>query len=288
MENWIQELYEKTTRKIEAEFERMGEKIPYITEGGRYQTDYGEKDIYWWTNGFWCGILWKMYHATGEEKYRKRAEAVERRLDKALYGFTGLHHDTGFIDTVMKTLVRPDGSSGHIACLDPDTGELLEIRGGQGYGADSCWSRGLSWILYGFALSYRYTKDQAYLDTAKRAAHYFISQCAVTGYVPPCDFRQPENPPYTDASAGLCAACGLLELSGHVKGREGEIFREQAGLLVRSIAGHCGCWNLDKDSVIQGCKVDYHGGDKQTDLIYADYFLLEAQMRMMGNDFLIW
>ena len=376
MENWIQELYEKTTRKIEAEFERMGEKIPYITEGGRYQTDYGEKDIYWWTNGFWCGILWKMYHATGEEKYRKRAEAVERRLDKALYGFTGLHHDTGFMwlhsavanyrltgnqearakgllaasilagrynpagkfirawnpecveegedctgwiivdsmmnipllywasselndprfyyiakfhaDTVMKTLVRPDGSSGHTACLDPDPGELLEIRGGQGYGADSCWSRGLSWILYGFALSYRYTKDQAYLDTAKRAAHYFISQCAVTGYVPPCDFRQPENPPYTDASAGLCAACGLLELSGHVKGREGEIFREQAGLLVRSIAGHCGCWDLDKDSIIQGCKVDYHGGDKQTDLIYADYFLLEAQMRMMGNDFLIW
>ena len=73
-----------------------------------------------------------------------------------------------------------------------------------------------------------------------------------------------------------------------MKGREGEIFREQAGLLVRSIAGHCGCWDLGKDSIIQGCKVDYHGGDKQTDLIYADYFLLEAQMRMMGNDFLIW
>ena len=37
------------------------------------------------------------------------------------------------------------------------------------------------------------------------------------------------------------------------------------------------------------CKVDYHSGrEEQTDLIYADYFLVEALLRLMGKDFLIW
>lgn len=97
MKNWAEELFRKIEKKIEAECNRVGDKIPYWTEEGMYRTDYGEKDIYWWTNGFWPGILWKMYHAAGKEMYRRPAEAVEERLDGALHGFMGLHHDTGFM-----------------------------------------------------------------------------------------------------------------------------------------------------------------------------------------------
>ena len=61
-------------------------------------------------------------------------------------------------------------------------------------------------------LSYRYTKDPAYLDIAKKTAHYFISNIALTDYIPLCDFRQPAEPAYLDTSAGLCAACGLMEI----------------------------------------------------------------------------
>lgn len=377
MEKYLEELLEKIDKKIEAECGRLGNQIPYWTTDGKYEIDYAEKDIYWWTNGFWAGILWKLYHATGKALYRERAEVVEKELDKALHGFMGLHHDTGFMwlhsavadyrltgseeakvrgimaanvlagrynpkggyirawnrecveegqnctgwiivdsmmnipllywasqelkdprfyyiaknhaDTVKRTLVREDGSCGHIACLNPDTGELEEILAGQGYSNTSSWSRGQSWILYGFALSYRYTKDPAYLDIAKKTAHYFISNIALTDYIPLCDFRQPAEPAYLDTSAGLCAACGLMEIAEHVEEGEKQLYLKYAERIVKSTVENYCNWDLEKDSIVQMCKVDYHStGDKQTDLIYADFFLVEAVLRMMGKDFLIW
>ena len=377
METWLEELYCKMELKFSQECERMGDKIPYWTEGGMYRQDYGKKDIYWWTNGFWPGILWKMYRATGKEQYKTCAVQAEETLDQALYGFTGLHHDTGFMwlhsavanyritgsepsrvrgllaanilagrynpagnyirawnpecveegqdctgwiivdsmmnipllywaskelkdprfyyiakshaDTVRRTLVREDGSCGHIACLNPDTGQLNEVLAGQGYSETSSWSRGQSWILYGFALSYRYTKDETYLDTAKRTAHYFISNISLTGHLPLCDFRQPREPGYLDTSAGLCAACGLMEIAEHVGEEEAWIYREHAKQIVKAVSSQCCDFNVDTDSIVQQCKVDYHSSkDRQTDLIYADYFLAEAVLRLMEKDFLMW
>lgn len=93
---WLEETWRKTQLKISAETDRMGDRIPYIPENGRY-TDMGEKNLSWWTNGFWTGILWQMYSATGVEKYKETANRVEDRLDAALDGFVGLHHDVGFM-----------------------------------------------------------------------------------------------------------------------------------------------------------------------------------------------
>ena len=373
---WAEGVWDKIQVKIEAECRRLGGTIPYIAVNGVYQ-DQMENNPYWWTNGFWAGIMWQMYHATGKEMYRLNAEAVERRLDNALHGFMGLHHDTGFMwlhsavadyrltgsqesrvrgltaasilagrynpkgqyirawnpecvkeeedctgwiivdsmmnipllywaseelkdprfyyiakshaDTVKRTLVREDGSCGHIACLNPDTGELENVLAGQGYSDTSSWSRGQSWILYGFALSYRYTKDPAYLDVAKKTAHYFISNIALTDHIPLCDFRQPENPVFLDTSAGLCAACGLMELAAHVSEEEQGLYRKHAELIVKNTAEKYCCWDPEQDSIVRQCKVDYHSsGEKQTDLIYADYFLLEAVLRLLEKDFIIW
>ena len=50
-------------------------KIPYtLTENDSYNNlDYVDQNpdlgINWWTNGFFAGILWQMYHATGEVCY---------------------------------------------------------------------------------------------------------------------------------------------------------------------------------------------------------------------------
>lgn len=375
--DWLTEAYNKMESKFLEECTRVGGRIPYWTTDGLYQEDYAQKDIYWWTNGFWPGILWQMYHATGEESYKLYAQQAEEKLDVALHGFTGLHHDVGFMwlhsavasyrltgsakskvrgltaasvlagrynpqgrflrawnpecvsegedctgwiivdsmmnipllywasrelkdpryayiaknhaDTVMKCLVRGDGSCGHIASLDPETGDLLELLAGQGYAKDSSWSRGQAWILYGFALSYRYTNDSAYLETAKRTAHYFIANTALTDGIPLCDFRQPELPTVLDTSAGLCAACGLLEIGEHVSEQEKGLYKSHAVRIVKAITERYCNWDLETDSIVQMCKVAYHGdGRRQTDLIYADYFLAEAVLRLMGKDFLIW
>ncbi len=97
MEEWLEQLYRKIEGKIEAECKRIGGRIPYWTKDGVYAEDYAVKDIYWWTNGFWPGILWKMYYATGKEEYKRHAQEAEETLDGALHGFMGLHHDTGFM-----------------------------------------------------------------------------------------------------------------------------------------------------------------------------------------------
>ena len=96
-QKWLEEVYGKICAKMSAECDRVGDKIPYVPENGRYTTDWGEKDIFWWTNGFWGGMLWQMYHATGDEKYRKAAEGVEKRMDTALADIGKLYHDVGFM-----------------------------------------------------------------------------------------------------------------------------------------------------------------------------------------------
>ena len=96
MKEFLQDIYEKLDRKLEAECIRVKDKIPYTTQDGMYRTDMREENLFWWTNGFWAGMLWQMYHATGKEIYRKTAEYSEEALDRALDRFEGLHHDVGF------------------------------------------------------------------------------------------------------------------------------------------------------------------------------------------------
>ena len=40
--------------------------------------------IYWWTNGFWAGIMWQMYHLSGEERYKEIAVRTEEKMDKKI------------------------------------------------------------------------------------------------------------------------------------------------------------------------------------------------------------
>ena len=94
---WAEETYSKILAKLSAECDRVGSRIPYIAKDGVYREDKAETDIVWWTNGFWPGMLWQMYHATKEEKYCTRAQEVEEKLDKAFDVYMGLHHDVGFM-----------------------------------------------------------------------------------------------------------------------------------------------------------------------------------------------
>lgn len=81
-------------------------------------------------------------------------------------------------DTALRYILREDGSCNHIVQFDSETGEFVKSLGGQGYGEGSSWSRGQSWAVYGFTLSYLYTKEERYLNAAKQAAHYFIADAA--------------------------------------------------------------------------------------------------------------
>jgi unsaturated chondroitin disaccharide hydrolase len=368
---WAEKIFEKIKDKLQVECSRMGNIIPYIPRDGFYHDLDSPDGIYWWTNGFWPGILWQMYHAAKNEDFRKTAEAVEERLDEALEGWEGLHHDVGFMwlhsaaanyrltgnrdsrrralhaanllagrynpvgkfirawnddhtgwiiidclmnipllywaskevgdprftfmaqnhaDTAAKVLMRPDGSCNHIAVLSPEIGECLETPGGQGYAAGSSWTRGQAWALYGFALSFCHTGKKEYLDAAKAAAHYVISNFALNDWLPPVDFRAPAKPVKYDSTAAMIASCGFLEIARHVTEYEKPLYTNAALNLLRSGERAFADWNTGTDGIIGKGTGSYHGGPEDTEvpIIYGDYFFVEAVLRLLGKDFFIW
>lgn len=369
---WAKKIFKKIDEKLTVEAKRLGGKIPYIpsAETGLYEEDLGTSDPVWWTNGFWSGMMWQMYHATEKELYKKTAELNEAALDKAFEIYTGLHHDVGFMwlhtavanfrltgnerskarglhaahllagrynprgkyirswnrdragwviidsmlnipmlywaekeigdprfryiaedhaDKVMNQIVRPDGSVNHIGVFDSTNGELIETPAGQGYASGSSWSRGQAWAIYGFALSYLHTGKTDYLETAKNVAHYFISEVAKSDWIPVVDFRAPQEPVMIDTSAGMCAACGLLEISKHVDEYEKALYIDAAINILQATEEKYAIWDTEKDGLIDYSTGSYHE-EKWTEvpIIYADYYFVEAILRLLDKDFLIW
>lgn len=92
---WVREISEKIRGKMKAVAERNRHKIPYTTENGVFD-DLSDKDICWWTNGFFGGMMWQLYHATGDGLYREIALENERKLDANLMLHRGMDHDSGF------------------------------------------------------------------------------------------------------------------------------------------------------------------------------------------------
>lgn len=114
--------------------------------------------------------------------------------------------------TTRRVLVRGDGSAAHEGIFDLETGEFLRQTTHQGYRGDSCWSRGLTWALYGFCTAYEYSRDPRFLETAEACADYYITHSPADG-VPPWDFKAPvEQQEQLDTSAAAIAAAGFLRL----------------------------------------------------------------------------
>lgn len=190
-------------------------------------------------------------------------------------------------DTTMRNHLREDGSVRHIVIYDSQTGMVQAEDGGQGYDVGSSWSRGQAWAIYGFALSYRYTGQEAYLNAAKRVANYFLA-CTGTDGLPRCDFRAPEQPVVYDSTAGAIAACGLLELADHVQPLEKGLYTNAAVFLLRAMEqAHC-CWDTSVDFITKNGTERYHDCVWHIPIIYGDYYFTEAICRLRGMNAPLW
>ncbi|WP_261305113.1 glycoside hydrolase family 88 protein [Paenibacillus andongensis] len=103
-QQWLQDVIGKFKAKMEWVSVKSKLKIPYTTVNGTYDDRATENPtgdladgINWWTNGFWGGMMWLMYHQTGREEYKKIAEISEEKLDRCFEEYYGLHHDVGFM-----------------------------------------------------------------------------------------------------------------------------------------------------------------------------------------------
>lgn len=199
-----------------------------------------------------------------------------------------------YADMAMRDHIRPDGSVNHIVSHDLETGEAIETFGGQGHCVGSTWSRGAAWALYGFILSYIHTKDVKYLDTAKKVAHYFITNVMSTDWLPLCDFRAPEAPVYYDSTAGAIAACGMIEIAKNVGEYEKDIYLSAAIKMLKAMEKAWCNWDENEDAVLMMGTERYVNEDGlgakglHIPIIYGDYFFAEAILKLTGSDFLPW
>ena len=131
--------------------------------------------------------------------------------------------------TTRRVLIRGDGSSSHEGIFDLKSGEFLRQSTQQGYRADSCWSRGLAWALYGFASAYKFVRDNRFLQTAEACADFYIRETPSHG-VPLFDYDiPPQQPQRLDSSAAAIMAAGLLRLAGLTgDAAKGQLYRETA------------------------------------------------------------
>ncbi|MCD8006083.1 MAG: glycoside hydrolase family 88 protein [Oscillospiraceae bacterium] len=183
-------------------------------------------------------------------------------------------------DMAMKYFIRENGSAIHIGEFDPATGEFLRSVGGQGYADGSSWTRGQAWALYGFVLSALHTGEKKYLETAKRVADNFILQASKRPDMGvSIDFDQPLDCKREDSSAAAIAACGLLEL-----GKFDEKYSEAALKLLEFLVENRLSLDENTDYLLSNCADSFWSNREQMTLIYADYFLVEALLRLMDKD----
>ena len=131
-----------------------------------------------------------------------------------------------------------------------------------------------------------HTKEERYLKTAKKIANYFISSCS-DDWLPKSDFKSPKEPILYDASAGLIAACGLIELSRIVTDDEKDLYYNAALKLIKTIVDNFADWSDETDAIITHCSESYHA-QRHLTLVYADFFLVEAINKLKGFNTFLW
>jgi len=181
--------------------------------------------------------------------------------------------------TTRRCLVRGDGSVAHEGIFDLETGEFLRQSTQQGFRGDSCWSRGLTWSLYGFTTAYEYSRDPRFLHTAEACADYYITHTPADG-VPPWDYNAPpENRLLVDTSAGAIAAAGLLRLCRHIPDpMKGHFYWSTAIHILRSLCTkYLANADPEWEGVLQGGVYHIHKGlGVGESVMWGEYFFLEA------------
>jgi rhamnogalacturonyl hydrolase YesR len=188
-------------------------------------------------------------------------------------------------NTTLKNHFRPDNSSFHVLDYDTVTGLVLHKHTAQGFSHQSAWARGQAWGLYGFTMMYRLTGDTTYLDQAKKIAGFIIHHPRLPeDKIPYWDFDAPNIPDcYRDASAAAILCSALIELSGYVDPGLSATCLSVAEKQLRTLSSDLyRNAPANNGNFILKHSVGHLPGNSEVDvpLIYADYYYLEALIRM--------
>lgn len=188
-------------------------------------------------------------------------------------------------DKTIEYHFRPDNSSYHVVSYDTITGVPHIKQTHQGYSDESSWSRGQAWGLYGYTYLYRETKDERYLDQAKKIATYMINHPHMPkDYIPYWDFDAPDIPnTLRDVSAATIMASALIDLSKFVDQKTSKEYKNVVEKQIRTLStpeytaklGENGDFILKHSvgALLLNSEID-------VPLTYADYYYLEALTKL--------
>lgn len=187
-------------------------------------------------------------------------------------------------DMTLKHHYRVDNSCYHVVSYDTLT-IIPHTKGTwQGAAAESAWTRGQAWGLYGFTYMFRETGFPRYLEQAKKIADYMINHPNMpSDYIPYWDYDAPDIPDEPrDASAAALMASALIELSEFVENPLKENYLRVAEQQLKTLSspdylaepGTNGYFILKHST---GAKP--FNSEVDVPLTYADYYYLEALIR---------
>ncbi|MFV0344856.1 MAG: glycoside hydrolase family 88 protein [Bacteroidales bacterium] len=187
-------------------------------------------------------------------------------------------------DITLANHFRADNSSYHVVDYDPETGAVRHRQTHQGLKDESAWARGQAWGLYGYTVCYRYTKDKKYLDQALKIKDFYLNHPKLPkDLVPYWDFDVNGDPNLPrDVSASAIVASALVELAEYVPQQKKELIAS-ASKILKSIADNYMNDNSDKHpNLLLNSSTGSvpHRSEINTPIIYADYYFLEALVRL--------
>ncbi len=187
--------------------------------------------------------------------------------------------------TALKRHVRADWSTSHVTDFDPDTGAFLKQDTAQGLSAESCWSRGQAWAVYGFAECYRETGDPTFLDAAHRLADYCLRHLP-EDCVPYWDYDSPLIPnDVRDSSAAAIFASGLINLSRlDTEPEQARRWSAEALAILESLWRNYSSRSTQEPCVLLHGTTSKPAGFMDHGLIYGDYYFVEALTRLNRPD----
>jgi len=200
-------------------------------------------------------------------------------------------------DKTMKNHFRPDYSTYHVVDYDL-SGNVVHRQASQGYADNSTWARGQAWAIYGFTMMYRETKKPEYLETAQKAAKFYMNHpnlpkdkipnwdfnAGQEGYTPVVDFSK-RNLNYIprDASAAAIVASALIELSTFSKGKDKKAYLNFAKETLETLSGpeYFAGYGENGGFLLKHCVGSLpHNSEIDGPLVYADYYFLEGLTRL--------
>jgi hypothetical protein len=192
------------------------------------------------------------------------------------------------VSHALKTMqhhIRPDGGSYQLVGFNSNTGAVVYKMTRQGHSNESTWSRGQAWLIYGFTMCYRETRDSRFLQAARKTADYFIDRLPADR-VPYWDFQAPNIPNEPkDSSAAAIAVSGLVELSTldpDAAGRQKYLSAAQ-GILSSLTSRAYLSEGTNSSAVLQHGTYHKLENSYDTGLIFGDYYFIEAMLRYQAR-----